>query len=45
VPVLPEQLWPLLTAPQRQALAALLGELLSRLLCPPDAKEATDGPR
>jgi hypothetical protein len=41
----PQQLWPLLTAPQRQALAALLGELLSRRLLPVAAKEPSHEPR
>jgi hypothetical protein len=44
VPIRPEQLWPLLAPPQRQALARLLGELLSRRLRPP-AKEASHEPR
>jgi hypothetical protein len=45
VPIRPHQLWPLLTPQQRKALAALLGELLSRRLLPPAAKEPTNEPR
>jgi hypothetical protein len=45
VPILPEQLWPLLTLPQRQALAALLGELLSRRLLAAAVKEPTNEQR
>jgi hypothetical protein len=45
VPILPGQFWPRLTDPQRKALAALLGEMLSRLLFPTAAKEKADEPR
>jgi len=43
-PIRPHQLWPLLTAPQHQALVQLLSDLLGRRLLPPAPEEVTHEP-
>jgi hypothetical protein len=42
VPILPRQLWPLLTAPQHRAVLQLLSDLIARRLLAATAKEATN---
>ena len=42
VSIHPKELWPLLTAPQHQALMHLLSDLLGRRLLPAAAEEVTD---
>jgi hypothetical protein len=41
-PIVPGELWPLLTAPRHKDLLRLLSDLLGRRLLPPAAKEVSD---